>query len=280
MNAPPTARLARRLFGGVRRERPSDELRARILMLGRAELERARGGAAIDAPRSEPRSLEEGPDRAAASRPARATHGRRWLALGALAAAASVLVYLGADSAPGGGVMISAERTGPPTPAAAASVPRAPAEDEVAPSPSRPQAAQRDEVSASGAKRPSPRSTRPTPEPTKPESRKPEPTKPSAATPPAEAPRASLGEQLEQLKLARAALRAGDHQRALQLLDAYRAQPTGRELGAEASLLRIEALALSGQRDAAAREARQFASDYPNSPLIDRALSYAGAAER
>jgi hypothetical protein len=120
------------------------------------------------------------------------------------------------------------------------------------------------------------------PEPTKPEpTTKLDPTKPAAATPPpAAAPRASLGEQLEQLKLARAALRAGDHQRALELLAAYRAQPTGRELGEEASLLRIEALALSGQRDAAAREARQFASDYPNSPLIDRALSYAGAAER
>jgi hypothetical protein len=70
-------------------------------------------------------------------------------------------------------------------------------------------------------------------------------------------------------------LRAGDHQRTLELIDAYRASPTAGELGAEASLLRIEALALSGQREAAAREARQFAADYPNSPLIDRALSFA-----
>jgi outer membrane protein assembly factor BamD (BamD/ComL family) len=74
-------------------------------------------------------------------------------------------------------------------------------------------------------------------------------------------------------------LRAGDARRALELIDAYRALPTGGELAAEASLLRIEALALSGQRDAAAREARQFASAYPNSPLIDRALGFAGGAK-
>ena len=48
-------------------------------------------------------------------------------------------------------------------------------------------------------------------------------------------------------------------------------------MAAEADLLRIEALAASGQRDAAAEAARQFVSDYPNSPLIDRALSYASS---
>lgn len=100
-------------------------------------------------------------------------------------------------------------------------------------------------------------------------------------TPPREDARPSLGEQLAQIKRARAALRAGDHARALRLLDAYRAQPGGAELAAEASLLRIETLAASGQRDAAARAARKFASDYPNSPLIDRALGYAaGGAGR
>ena len=46
------------------------------------------------------------------------------------------------------------------------------------------------------------------------------------------------------------------------------------ELGAEASLLRIEALAASGRRDEAARLARKFAVDHPNSPLIDRALAF------
>jgi hypothetical protein len=145
--------------------------------------------------------------------------------------------------------------------------------DEAAPSPARPPAAPRDDgASPSIAKRPSPAGTRPAPA-----SSQPGPPQAEASTPPApEAPRASLGEQLEQIKRARAALRAGDHQRALELIDAYRARPTGGELGAEASLLRIEALARSGQRDAAAREARQFASEYPNSPLIDRALSFAG----
>jgi hypothetical protein len=106
------------------------------------------------------------------------------------------------------------------------------------------------------------------------------PSTPTRAQAPAQtqAPAASLGEQLEQIKRIRSALRAGEHRRALELIDAYRALPGG-ELAAEASLLRIEALALSGEREAAAREARQFASDYPNSPLIDRALGYAGNSD-
>jgi hypothetical protein len=193
-------------------------------------------------------------------------------------------------------VMISAERTGAPpppahvpspaapapaatTPAAApaAATPEVSARGEPAPSPPRPPAALRDDgAPPSSAKRLAPDGARRAPEPAQLA-----PTTPEKGTAaPAEAPRTSLGEQLEQLKRARAALRAGEAGRALELIDAYRASPTGGELGAEASLLRIEALALSGQRDVAAREARQFASDYPNSPLIDRALGFAGGAER
>jgi len=271
------APLARRLFVSVRREGPSAELHARILAAGRAEIERARGVSASAALRAPERSAHEARQPVSAKeRPGPARGARRWVALGALAAAAAVLGYLGAGPAPEHGVMISAERTGLPAPVApapAVRVPTVPASDEAAPGPSPPPATRRDDgVAPSNAKRPTPASARPA-EP------KLEPTKRETGTQqPAPAPRASLGEQLEQLKSARAALRAGDHRRALELIDAYRAQPTG-ELAAEASLLRIEALAMSGQREAAARAARQFASDYPTSPLIDRALSYAAAGD-
>lgn len=275
------AQLARRLFGSVRREAPSEDLRARILTLGRAELERAQGGTASDAPRSMQRSLEAGSRRAATRKPERVTRGRRWAALGALAAALAMLVYLSAEWAPERGVMISAEGTqhlpaAPRAPAAPpASAPVMPAGDEAPPGPPRPPATLHDGGAPSKTKRRSPDGVRPTPPSTQLVPKKSE----ASAPPPAGPPRASLGQQLEQIKRARAALRAGDHQRALELLDAYRALPTGGDLGAEASLLRIEALALSGQRDAAAREARQFASNYPNSPLIDRALSFTDGAD-
>jgi outer membrane protein assembly factor BamD (BamD/ComL family) len=85
---------------------------------------------------------------------------------------------------------------------------------------------------------------------------------------------ATLAEQLAQLKAARARLRAGDAAGALRLLDEYQTDPHGTALAAEASLLRIEALAASGKRAEAASEARRFGTDFPTSPLIDRARSF------
>jgi hypothetical protein len=82
MNAPRTAPRARRLFASVQRERPSDELRARILMLGRAELERAH---------TPPLRAPEDVPELASTRRQRA-RGRRWMAVAAFAAAAAGLV--------------------------------------------------------------------------------------------------------------------------------------------------------------------------------------------
>jgi hypothetical protein len=260
VSTPSAARLARRMFGSVRRERPSDELRARILSEGRAELERVREGSA--------RAPDEVSELASTRRQRR--RGRRWVAVAAFAAAAASLVAsLNATRPLDQDVLISAEQTGtrhqapstqpePPIPVLVPTQTQSPS-----PNPTQTQT-------------PNPTQTQ-NPNPTQTQIPSPNPIRSRTQVP---SPTHSLGEQLEQIKRARAALRAGDHQRALQLIDAYRALPTGGELRAEASLLRIEALAQSGQRDAAAREAREFASDYPNSPLIDRALSFAGGAER
>lgn len=321
MSAPGRDELARRLFGSARRQRASPELRARILAAGREELERGHveqghlprrgGGSALDAQRSS----EEASDSLGSARRARgrATGAHRWVAVGALAAAAAGLfVFMGLSSAPEPGVLISAERTG--AAASARESNEGKPEEHPTLAPAVPQAAQGVETpsvaeragpptseAASGSPDASPRkaasaSRQPASEseraaapfdakPTNahPVNSTPTPdrtlarAKPERTPPLREARRASLGQQLEQIKAARAALRAGDHQRAFELLDAYRAQPGGAELAAEASLLRIEALAASGQREAAAQAARQFASDYPNSPLIDRALSYASS---
>jgi outer membrane biosynthesis protein TonB len=236
MSGPNAARLARRLFGSVRREAPSEDLRARILMLGRAELERARGERAERAP-------DEVSELASTRR--RRTRGRRWAALTAfVATAAGLVAYLNAARPVDQNILISAEHKPPQNP-----------------------------TPSTQPKTPTPIPT-PTPTPTPIQTPTPTPT-------PIQTPiqTHSLSDELAQIKRARTALRAGDARRALDLLDAYRASPTGGELAAEASLLRIEALALSGQRDAAAREARQFASAYPNSPLIDRALGFVGGAK-
>jgi hypothetical protein len=314
------AELARRLFGSVRRQRPSAELEARILAAGRAELEPGRGLSALDAQRR----LEQAPAALGSARRARARaiEARRWVAVGALAvAAAGLFVYLGPGRASERGVLISAEHAGTPA------LPSDARERALATHPpaSRPQRAEREadapgsvepdtaneptaparEAAASTSEAPSRdvtpasrrngvKSERAAPLGANPDatsSAVPQPAATTRALPaparsertPAlpETPRASLGQQLEQIKEARAALRAGDHRRALELLEAYRARPAGAEMAAEASLLRIEALAASGQREAAAQAARQFASDFPNSPLIDRALSYAASrAER
>jgi hypothetical protein len=87
--------------------------------------------------------------------------------------------------------------------------------------------------------------------------------------------RSTFAEQLEILKRARSALRAGDSREALVVLDRHDDALRGGGLEAEARLLRIEALAASG-RSAEARDlARRFIVDYPNSPLAARARRFA-----
>lgn len=241
--------LARRLFASVRRERPSAELRERVLALGRAERARMRSGHVQ-------RAL---PERHGAYRSMKREVG--WgvglAAFAALAFAAVFAIPRALDDPPR--IVMSAEQPG-----ASASKPATPpaqtGEPAVLPAPEAPA-----QPPSSAAVRGSPRSEA---------TRRATPTKADAG-PALFKPRSTLAEELEQIKSARAALRAGDPVRTLSLLDVYAARSRGGELGAEASLLRIEALAASGRRTEAARLAQKFAVDHPNSPLIDRALAFA-----
>lgn len=248
------AALRRRLFDSVRRERPSAELRERVLALGRAERAQMRSGLVRRAP------LPPVGDSSL-------KRGVGWslglAACAALSFAALVFAIARAFDDPPS-IVMSAEQSG--SPASTAMIPPAPPDAPQVTAP--PEASARpSSVPFDGPKRAHEASRRATP------------TKAMAnervdAGRSLSAPRSTLAEQLEQIKTARAALRAGDPARALSLLDAYQARSRGGELAAEASLLRIEALAASGRRGEAAELARKFAVDHPNSPLIDRALAF------
>lgn len=83
----------------------------------------------------------------------------------------------------------------------------------------------------------------------------------------------SLAAEVALLDSARKALDAGDAGQALELLAAYRTSK-GRRLTAEATVLRIEALAKAGRTAEASRLAQDFVDRHPASPLVDRARSY------
>jgi len=100
---------------------------------------------------------------------------------------------------------------------------------------------------------------------------------------PAVAPSASSGslhDEIALLDAARRALRAGDARLALGELDRHQAEYPHALLGQEATLLRIEALARSGNRPAAEALARQFLARQPNSPHAKRIESLLGQAGR
>jgi hypothetical protein len=107
---------------------------------------------------------------------------------------------------------------------------------------------------------------------------KPRPPAPTVATPvvvPPEpaAPKLNLAQDLQELMRIRSTLRAGNGAQALEILD-QRARRGG-ELEAEATLLRIEALASVGRRTEASELARRFVRANPNSALADRAKAFA-----
>lgn len=100
---------------------------------------------------------------------------------------------------------------------------------------------------------------------------------PRSSAPPASstrAPHASLSDELAALKRASSALGSGDPRSALTELDRYDQVLRGSKLRAEATVLRIEALARSGKTQAASRLAQQFVEQNPGSPLVDRARSF------
>jgi hypothetical protein len=103
-----------------------------------------------------------------------------------------------------------------------------------------------------------------------------EPATPAAPLPKARPAKPTLTEELAAVDAASSALRAGDGAGAMRMLDEYaRRFPRGR-LRLEASVLRIEALAKTGQRAEAARRAKAFLKRYPNSVLAPRLKRYAG----
>ncbi|HEY4159038.1 MAG TPA: tetratricopeptide repeat protein, partial [Polyangiaceae bacterium] len=86
----------------------------------------------------------------------------------------------------------------------------------------------------------------------------------------------ALAAELSALDAARSALAGGDTTGALSDLDAYaRNFPRGR-LGLEAEVLRIDALAKSGQTAAARKRAEAFMKRHPDSVLASRVRAYAG----
>jgi hypothetical protein len=110
----------------------------------------------------------------------------------------------------------------------------------------------------------------------------------SSVAPLAEAPRArslspspassALADEIAALDGAREALASGDASRALRALDARdRAFPRG-ALGPEATVLRIEALALRGDRAAATRLAEAFLAASPRSPHASAIRTLLGLA--
>jgi hypothetical protein len=84
----------------------------------------------------------------------------------------------------------------------------------------------------------------------------------------------ALAAELGALDAARSRLNAGDASGALSRLDDYtRSYPRGR-LALEAEVLRIDALARSGQRAAAEKRAATFLRRHPNSVLASRVRAY------
>ena len=239
MSREPSAELraaAEDLFAACRSEQPSGELARRIAALA------VHGGAHSQVRPSVRRSSHASPV--------------RWL-MAALVLSLGVAAAWLSLRAPAALVAISAEqrpadvaRVAPPV--ASSSAPTAlegEAPEPVAPAPIKSPA------------RSKPRSPAPTAAP------------PAALPPEPAAPKPSLAQDLQELMLIRSTLRAGNGVRALELLD-QRAR-TGGELEAEATLLRIEALASVGRRTEASKLARDFVQKNPNSALADRAKAFA-----
>jgi hypothetical protein len=107
-----------------------------------------------------------------------------------------------------------------------------------------------------------------------------EPHAPASANGPRVAPRPpSLGSEVELLERARALLAHDDPAQALRALDEYTQTLRDVALRDEATLLRIDALARSGQRSAAEQLARRFVDEHPDSPLADRARKLTGLGD-
>jgi hypothetical protein len=90
-------------------------------------------------------------------------------------------------------------------------------------------------------------------------------------------PAPSLSAEVVSLDRARTALDGNDPKAALALLDAYE-RTGGRRMAAEATLLRVEALARAGKTREASALAQSFMAANPGSPLVDRARQFLEAS--
>jgi RNA polymerase sigma-70 factor (ECF subfamily) len=90
----------------------------------------------------------------------------------------------------------------------------------------------------------------------------------------------SLQHELALLRTARASLAAADGAGAIALLDRYQTLPLPHELAQEAQVLRVRALALTGQRDAAHHLAQEYVQAHPRSPQAPAMQKLIEAAPR
>ncbi len=113
-------------------------------------------------------------------------------------------------------------------------------------------------------------STKPTITPAKPESAaRSEAQDPLPSSVAHASPGPKLSAEIEAIDQMKAALASGDAAEALRLSDAYRSvYPAGR-LAAEASALRVQALARAGRREEASAELARLKAEHPDSPLLD-----------
>jgi hypothetical protein len=191
---------------------------------------------------------------------------------------------------------IALVRTAPtPVSAALPSLPQAPAVPEAAPAPAVPEAAPapaapvrrpaRRVVAPAPARAPEPAlspSAEPSPAPEPPPSPAPapppEPTPPPEPPPPLPSPAPvvdarRLAAEVATLDVARGRIAAGDPAGALAALDGHRRDFADGLLGAEAEVLRIEALLRRGDSAAAVALGRRFLARTPHSPLAQRVRS-------
>jgi hypothetical protein len=258
--------LAAKLFAAGRAEQPGPALGRRLLLLEA----------------SHPRPSVVSPRAGVASMRSRWVRG---LAAAALLVSGAGLWLVLQHDAPE--LSISAERlpgrppsSSPEPSAVAAPAPALPPPEEAKPplSESRPRVEAAKRVAPPRELPPRPREA-PRPEVTSTDA--PPALTPSAATsaaPPPKAKAMTLLGELELLKRARSALRSGDGEQALELLDRHARERASNGLDAEATLLRIEALAAVGRHADASALAARFVRDNPNSALGDRAKSFIRAA--
>jgi TolA-binding protein len=99
-----------------------------------------------------------------------------------------------------------------------------------------------------------------------------------AVDPPVESARPTLADEVAALDRAREAVAAGQPARALSVLDDYGRRFPGGTLAQEATVLRIEALAASGDKAGASRLGQGFLEKNPGSPHAARIRTLIGAS--